>query len=148
MILMGGILALVILVIFSFVTSCSVFFPGGTGTVWTTSYTAEDEDILGAESDYCQMEAALKAEIEAIPSSYPDYDEYNFNLDPITHDPHQLAAVLTAIHEAYTRGEVQGTMQSIFDAQYEIILTETIEIRTRTETPHRHRPHHRRHLHL
>ena len=134
MILMGGILALVILVIFSFVTSCSVFFPGGTGTVWTTSYTAEDEDILGAESDYCQMEAALKAEIEAIPSSYPDYDEYNFNLDPITHDPHQLAAVLTAIHEAYTRGEVQGTMQSIFDAQYEIILTETIEIRTRTET--------------
>ena len=53
---------------------------------------------------------------------------------PITHDPHQLAAVLTAIHEAYTRGEVQGTMQSIFDAQYEIILTETIEIRTRTET--------------
>ena len=64
MILMGGILALVILVIFSFVTSCSEFFPGGTGTVWTTSYTAEDEDILGAESDYCQMEAALKAEIE------------------------------------------------------------------------------------
>jgi len=134
MILMGGILALVILVIFSFVTSCSVFFPGGTGTVWTTSYTAEDEDILGAESDYCQMEAALKAEIEAIPSSYPDYDEYNFNLDPITHDPHQLAAMLTAIHEAYTRGEVQGTMSAIFDAQYELILTETIEIRTRTET--------------
>ena len=55
-------------------------------------------------------------------------------MDPITHDPHELAAVLTAIHEAYTRGEVQGTMQSIFDAQYEIILTETIEIRTRTET--------------
>ena len=134
MILMGGILVLVILVIFSFVTSCSVFFPGGTGTVWTTSYTAEDEDILGAESDYCQMEAALKAEIEAIPSSYPDYDEYNFNLDPITHDPHQLAAMLTAIHEAYTRGEVQGTMSAIFDAQYELILTETIEIRTRTET--------------
>ena len=134
MILMGGILALVILVIFSFVTSCSVFFPGGTGTVWTTSYTAEDEDILGAESDCCQMEAALKAEIEAIPSSYPDYDEYNFNLDPITHDPHQLAAMLTAIHEAYTRGEVQGTMSAIFDAQYELILTETIEIRTRTET--------------
>ena len=53
---------------------------------------------------------------------------------PITHDPHQLAAVLTAIHEAYTRGEVQGTMQSIFDAQYEIISTETIDIRTRTET--------------
>ena len=134
MILMGGILTLVILVIFSFVTSCSVFFPGGTGTVWTTSYTAEDEDILGAESDYCQMEAALKAEIEAIPSSYPDYDEYNFNLDPIIHDPHQLAAMLTAIHEAYTRGEVQGTMSAIFDAQYELILTETIEIRTRTET--------------
>ena len=134
MVLMGGVLVLLILVIFCFITSCSVFFPGGMGTVWTTSYTAEDEDILGAEADYQALEEALRAEVAAIPSSYPDYDEYTWDLDPITHDPHQLAAVLTAIHEAYTRGEVQGTMQSIFDAQYEIILTETIEIRTRTET--------------
>ena len=134
MLLMGGVLVLLILVIFSFITSCSVFFPGGMGTVWTTSYTAEDEDILGAEADYQALEEALRAEVAAIPSSYPDYDEYTWDLAPITHDPHELAAVLTAIHEAYTRGEVQGTMQSIFDAQYEIILTETIEIRTRTET--------------
>ena len=134
MLLMGGVLALLILVIFCFITSCSVFFPGGMGTVWTTSYTAEDEDILGAEADYQALEEALRAEVVAIPSSYPDYDEYTWDLAPITHDPHELAAVLTAIHEAYTRGEVQGTMQSIFDAQYEIILTETIEIRTRTET--------------
>ena len=134
MILMGGVLVLLIMVIFCFITSCSVFFPGGMGTVWTTSYTAEDEDILGAEADYQALEEALRAEVAAIPSSYPDYDEYTWDLDPITHDPHELAAVLTAIHEAYTRGEVQGTMQSIFDAQYEIILTETIEIRTRTET--------------
>ena len=134
MILMGGVLVLLILVIFCFITSCSVFFPGGMGTVWTTSYTAEDEDILGAEADYKALEEALRAEIAAIPSSYPDYDEYTWDLDPITHDPHQLAAVLTAIHEAYTRGEVQGTMQSIFDQQYELILSETIEIRTRTET--------------
>ena len=134
MILMGGILALVILVIFSFVTSCSVFFPGGTGTVWITSYTAEDADILGAEADYQALEEALRAEVATIPSSHPGYDEYTWDLDPIAHDPHELAAVLTAIHEAYTRGEVQGTMQSIFDAQYELILTETIEIRTRTET--------------
>ena len=134
MLLMGGVLVLLILVIFGFITSCSVFFPGGMGTVWTTSYTAEDEDILGAEADYQALEEALRAEVAAIPSSYPDYDEYTWDLDPITHDPHELAAVLTAIHEAYTRGEVQGTMQSIFDAQYEIILTETIEIRTRTET--------------
>ena len=134
MLLMGGVLVLLILVIFCFITSCSVFFPGGMGTVWTTSYTAEDEDILGAEADYQALEEALRAEIAAIPSSYPDYDEYTWDLAPITHDPHELAALLTAIHEAYTRGEVQGTMQSIFDAQYEIILTETIEIRTRTET--------------
>ena len=134
MLLMGGVLVLLILVIFCFITSCSVFFPGGMGTVWTTSYTAEDEDILGAEADYQALEEALRAEVAAIPSSYPDYDEYTWDLDPITHDPHELAAVLTAIHEAYTRSEVQGTMQSIFDAQYEIILTETIEIRTRTET--------------
>ena len=134
MLLMGGVLVLLILVIFCFITSCSVFFPGGTGTVWTTSYTAEDEDILGAEEDYCLLEEKLMAEIEAIPASHPGYDEYNFDLDPINHDPYGLAAMLTAIHEAYTRGEVQGTMTAIFDMQYELILTETIEIRTRTET--------------
>ena len=100
MILMGGVLALVILVIFSFVTSCSVFFPGGTGTVWITSYTAEDEDILGAEADYQALEEALRAEVAAIPSSHPGYDEYTWDLDPITHDPHELAAALTVIHEA------------------------------------------------
>ena len=134
MLLMGGVLVLLILVIFCFITSCTVFFPGGTGTVWTTSYTAEDEDILGAEEDYCLLEEKLMAEIEAIPASHPGYDEYNFDLDPINHDPYGLAAMLTAIHEAYTRGEVQGTMTAIFDMQYELILTETIEIRTRTET--------------
>ena len=134
MLLMGGVLVLLIVVIFCFITSCSVFFPGGMGTVWTTSYTAEDEDILGAEEDYCLLEEKLMAEIEAIPASHPGYDEYNFDLDPINHDPYGLAAMLTAIHEAYTRGEVQGTMTAIFDMQYELILTETIEIRTRTET--------------
>ena len=87
MLLMGGVLVLLILVIFCFITSCSVFFPGGMGTVWTTSYTAEDEDILGAEADYKALEEALRAEIAAIPSSYPDYDEYTWDLDPITHDP-------------------------------------------------------------
>ena len=107
MLLMGGVLVLLILVIFCFITSCSVFFPGGMGTVWTTSYTAEDEDILGAEADYKALEEALRAEIAAIPSSYPDYDEYTWDLDPITHDPHQLAAVLTAIHEATYEVEVQ-----------------------------------------
>lgn len=134
MILIGGVLVVLILVLITFITSCSVFFPGGTGTVWTTSYTAEDEDILGVETDYCMLEAKLMAEIEAIPASHPGYDEYNFDLDPINHDPYGLAAMLTAIHEAYTRGEVQGTMSAIFDMQYELILTETIEIRTRTET--------------
>ena len=81
MILMGGVLVLLILVIFCFITSCSVFFPGGMGTVWTTSYTAEDEDILGAEADYQALEEALRAEVAAIPSSYPDYDEYTWDLD-------------------------------------------------------------------
>ena len=78
----GGVLVLLIMVIFCFITSCSVFFPGGMGTVWTTSYTAEDEDILGAEADYQALEEALRAEVAAIPSSYPDYDEYTWDLDP------------------------------------------------------------------
>ena len=88
-------MVLLILVIFCFINPARCSFRRD-GYSLDHLLHAEDEDILGAEADYKALEEALRAEIAAIPSSYPDYDEYTWDLDPITHDPHQLAAVLTA----------------------------------------------------
>jgi len=107
---------------------------GGFGQVIATSYTAEDEDILGAHNDYTALENQLADRIANIPNDYPGYDEYRFYLDPIEHDPHELIAFLTAIYLAFTQDEVQATMQNLFNQQYILTLTPIVEIRTREET--------------
>lgn len=104
-----------------------------------TTFTARDEDIIGANDDYKAMEADLSAKIDRIKSDYPGYDEYNFNLDEIGHDPYQLTAYLTVFFEDYTRDEVQTVLKQLFDQQYELELAPETEIRTRTETRTGHR---------
>jgi cell wall-associated NlpC family hydrolase len=133
-ILIGGGLALLFMLVCSSMTSCSAFLPGGSGAVVATTFTARDEDIIGANDDYKAMEADLSERIERIKSDYPGYDEYNFNLDEIGHDPYQLAAYLTVFFEDYTRDEVQAALKQLFDQQYELELAPKTEIRTRTET--------------
>ncbi|MCQ5125301.1 NlpC/P60 family protein [Blautia coccoides] len=115
-------------------SSCSAMFQGGTQIVLGTSFTAKEEDIIGADNDYKALEAALRNEINNIERTHSGYDEYRYDLDEINHNPYELAAYLTVKFEDYTRSEVQGTLQSLFDQQYELTLTEEVEIRTRTET--------------
>lgn len=129
-----GALAILLIIISSALSSCSAFLPGGSGAVIATTFTANDEDIIGANNDYKALEAALQRRIDNIESSYPGYDEYNYYLDEIGHDPYQLAAYLTVLFEDYTRSEVQATLHTLFELQYELKLEETIEIRYRTET--------------
>lgn len=115
-------------------SSCSAMFQGGTNVVLGTSFTAEDEDIIGANDDYKALEAALRSKISNIERTHSGYDEYRYELDEINHNPYELAAYLTVMFEDYTREEVQSTLQWLFDRQYELTLTEEVEIRTRTET--------------
>lgn len=129
-----AILALLVVVMSGFLSSCSAMFQGGTQVVLGTSFTAEDEDIIGADNDYKALEAALRNQINNIESTHSGYDEYRYELDEINHNPYELAAYLTVMFEDYTREEVQSTLQWLFDRQYELTLTEEVEIRTRTET--------------
>lgn len=129
-----GALAILLIIVSSALSSCSAFLPGGSGAVITTTFTANDEDIIGANNDYKALEAALQRKIDNIESSYPGYDEYNYYLDEIGHDPYQLAAYLTVLFEDYTRSEVQATLHTLFELQYELKLEEKVEIRYRTET--------------
>ena len=137
--LITGGLALLLLLVCSSMSSCSSFLPGGSAAVVATTFTARDEDIIGANDDYKAMEADLSAKIDRIKSDYPGYDEYNFNLDEIGHDPYQLTAYLTVFFEDYTRDEVQAALKQLFDQQYELELAPETEIRTRTETRTGHR---------
>lgn len=125
---------LLLVVILAGVTSCSVMLSGGLNGIVGTSYTSEDSDLTGTEQDYIGLENGLKNKIDNIESDYPGYDEYRYDLDDIEHNAHELASLLTALYPAYTRAEVQAELQRIFNKQYTLTLTQTVEVRYRTET--------------
>ena len=127
-------IGLLFMVISGMFSACSTMFQGGTQVVLGTSFTAEDEDILGVDEDYTALENDLRSQVDNIESTHPGYDEYRYALDEIGHNPYELAAYLTVVFEDYTREEVQATLQQLFEQQYELILEEEVEIRTRTET--------------
>ena len=128
-VLIAGLLFMILSGMFS---SCSAMFQGGTQIVLGTSFTAKEEDIIGADNDYKALETALRNEINNIERTHSGYDEYRYDLDEINHNPYELAAYLTVKFEDYTRDEVQATLQWLFEQQYELTLTEIVEIRTRT----------------
>lgn len=133
-ILTVGAVLLLLVVIFTGLSSCSAMLQGGVSSILGTSYTAEDRDIQGAEADYKALEANLRAEIDNIESTHPGYDEYQYHLDEIGHDPFSLASYLTAKLYDYTREEAQTELQALFERQYPLTLREEVEIRYRTET--------------
>lgn len=127
-------LFLLIAVIGGAVSSCSVMFQGAMSSVVSTSYTSENEELIAANDDYTTLETALQAQIDNIEMDYPNYDEYRYDLATIGHDPHQLASYLTALLQYFKASEVQGELQRVFERQYKLTLTETVEVRYRTET--------------
>ena len=122
---------LMVLVISGMVSSCSMMMNSMGNTILGTSFTAEDEDLQGADADYEALETALRNRINNIESEYPGYDEYRYNLAEIGHNPYELAALLTVEFENYTRSQVQAELQRIFGEQYELTIEEEVEIRTR-----------------
>ena len=126
-----GILVVLILLILSVFSSCSILFGGTTHVMGQTTYTAEDEDIRGAEEDYKQLERQLQRKIDMMEMTHPGMDEYQYDLDPIEHDPWELTSYLTTLHDDYTRGEVQGTLQDTFNKQYKLTTWVEPQIRYR-----------------
>lgn len=125
---------IVVLVISGALTSCSALGSGINGGTIATSFTAEDEDIKQVEADYVTKETALQKTIDNIEKDHPGYDEYNYSLAEISHNPFELAALLTVLYENYTPDQVESMLQTIFDKQYTLTIKEKVEKRTRTET--------------
>lgn len=124
---------LLIMMCVTTISSCSALIPENVGVVVVSSFTAEDEEILATEEAYQEMEQELDEMLADIKSDHQGYDEYDIQVDEIGHDPYQLAALLTILHESYTCSQVREELQTIFDKQYVIVLLETEETRYRTE---------------
>ena len=127
-------LFLVVCLLMNTISSCSMLGQGIGSVVSGTTYPSKDEDMLAVEAEYAAKEADLQAEIDNIESSRPGYDEYRYDLDMIGHDPHELAAYLSAILQGYTPQSAQAELERVFNAQYRLTLTEEVEVRYRTET--------------
>ena len=128
-----GVFGFLFIVILCGGSSCTEIISGAFSAIMGTSYIASDDDILGAEADYTALETQLAAQIDNIPNDYPGYDEYNYYLDEIGHDPYELASYLTAKYNAYTREGVQAELAAVLAQQYTLTLTAVTEIRYRTE---------------
>ena len=130
--LIVGVFLLLLLLVMSAFSSCSILFSGTTQVSGQTIYTAEDRDIRGAETDYKKLEKKLDKKIKRTPTDHPGYDEYRYHLDAIEHDPWQLTSFLTTLYDDYTRSEVQAKLKETFAKQYK--LTTWVEVQTRYRT--------------
>ena len=124
------ILILLVALIISTVSSCAVMGVSGVNSIMSSSYFAEDEDIYMAEGYYTGLEADLQSEIDRIETDYPGYNEYNYNLAQIGHNPYELISYLTAKYETFTFAEIETELDTLFAQQYVLTLTEEVETRT------------------
>lgn len=125
---------LLFIMVFAGLSSCSSMFSGTLNGVLGTSYTSEDSDLVAVENAYVSKENELQSRIDNIERDYPGYDEYRYDLAAIGHNPHELASYLTALLQTYTPDSAQAELNRVFDKQYTLTITETVEIRYRTET--------------
>ena len=133
-IMVFGILALLVIMVFSSLSSCSVMMEGAIGSILGTSYTSEDPDIIQTEANYTALESELQRKLANIESTYSGYDEYRYDVDSVGHNPNELISYLTAKFDAFTPEQVQAELEAVFEKQYSLTTREVAEIRYRTET--------------
>ena len=130
----AGIIALFVLIFGAILSSCTAMMQGAQNTFISSTYPSQDADIYAAENAYLALEEELNEQINNMESTHTGYDEYNYQIDEISHNPYQLISYLTAKYEEFTYAQVAGEVESLFTQQYELIVDEVIEIRTRTVT--------------
>ena len=131
--LLVGAIFLLICLLLNTISSCSMMAQSIGSAISGSTYPSDDPELVAVEADYAAREAVLQAKIDNIESSHPGYDEYRYDLDMIGHDPHELAAFLSAVLQGYTQSSAQGELERVFSAQYTLTLTEEIQIRTYTD---------------
>ena len=131
--LLAGAIFLIVCLLLNTMSSCSMMAQGIGSVVSGTTYPSDDPELVAVEADYAAKESALQSEIDNIESTHSGYDEYRYDLDMIGHDPHELAAYLSAVLQGYTQASAQAELERVFSAQYTLTLTEEVQIRTYTD---------------
>ena len=135
-----GILILIILIIvfmllFTLATSCSSSFVDS-GTVYlATTYLSNDEDLIASNNQLNDRENELRDYIEHIPDYYIDWDEYNYYIDDISHDPYQLLSYLSAVKMVFEYDEgIKKKINQVYDSMYHLDIESVHEVRTSTHS--------------
>ena len=131
--LLAGAIFLIVCLLLNTMSSCSMMAQSIGSVVSGTTYPSDDPELVAVEADYAAKESALQSEIDNIESTHSGYDEYRYDLDMIGHDPHELAAYLSAVLQGYTQASAQAELERVFSAQYTLTLTEEVQIRTYTD---------------
>jgi cell wall-associated NlpC family hydrolase len=131
--LVAGIVGLLVIMLLNSFSSCAEMSVGGLNAILGTSYVSEDADMLKIEARYCELEDSLDRQIDSIETDYPGYDEYNYEVDEIGHNPYSLMSYLTAKYVSFTLSDVQSEMSALFNRQYTLSIVENVEIRYETE---------------
>lgn len=126
-----GIMAVLLVMIMTSVSSCGAMFADTQSTVLAASYLSEPAEIDATDLQFTRLELDLQNEIDNIETDYPGYDEYSYNLGEIGHNPFTLIGYLSAVHTEFTASEVESEVQALFDEMYTLTLTPDTETRTR-----------------
>ena len=128
-----GIFALLLVMIMTSISSCGAMFAGTQSTILASAYMSEPAEIDATDLEYTRLEMELQNTIDNIETDHPDYDEYDYNVGDIGHNPFTLISYLSAIHTQFTASGVQSEVESLFNEMYTLTLTPTTEIRTGTD---------------
>lgn len=114
-------------------SSCSIMGANGFYSIMVSSYFADDEDIYAAENYYVSLEKSLQSKIDNIEHTYPNYDEYKYNLAQIGHNPYELISYLTAVYQDFRFNDIKPNLDVLFNSQYYLRITETVKHKTDDE---------------
>ncbi|MBR1893421.1 MAG: peptidoglycan DD-metalloendopeptidase family protein [Lachnospiraceae bacterium] len=126
--------AMIVLIIAASISSCAAMFNGGFSTAMAGSYQSSPAELDAADEAMSSREMTLQNTVDNIETDHSGYDEYNYNLDEIGHNPFTLINYLSAVNVEFAAADVDGEIQSLFDEMYDLDLTPRTETRTRTVT--------------
>ena len=128
-----GLFLLIIFMILSLFSMCGMLVSGSSTFINATTYAVDENVLNNTDLVYTEWETDLKIEIQNVEITQFGYDEYQYNIGEIGHDPFELMGFLTAVYGEFTDIQANEVLQQIFSEQYNLSYIQEIEIRTRIE---------------
>ena len=97
------------------------------GDIAGSTFQSDPIEIENSELYMQELEAELQHEIDTMHETYPDYDEYMTDGEPIAHDPVMLIAYFSAKYGIFTFDEVKPEIRELFELMYDVDYEESEE---------------------